>query len=80
MPATGQALPEEAYSTPFVFNKKTLELSGKWFFATRSSAKLGYESEWFDRDHRDVRHSHENSVFAAVDLSPTRDLLFRASS
>ncbi|MBI3669538.1 MAG: MtrB/PioB family outer membrane beta-barrel protein [Acidobacteria bacterium] len=59
------------------FNKKTLELSGNWFFAKRSSAKVGWEGEWFDRSHRDADHSFENSVFAAVDLSPRKDLLFR---
>ena len=77
--ATGQAAPGAAESTPFGFNKKTVELSGDWFFATRSSVKVGYEGEWFDRSHRDAEHSLENSVFTAIDLSPTRDLLIRLS-
>lgn len=59
--------------------KKTFELSGNWYFAKRSSLKLGYEGEWFDRAERDVAHSRENSFLAAVDWGPTKDLLFRVS-
>ena len=61
------------------FNRKTLELSGNYFFSKRSSARLGWESEWFDRSHRDVAHSIENTVFGSVDFSPTRDFLIRIS-
>jgi hypothetical protein len=61
------------------FNKKTLELSGEWFFTKRSSLKAGYEAEWFDRSHRDVAHSYEGSPFASVDYSPSKDLLFRVA-
>jgi len=64
-------------NTPFGFNKKTFELTGNWFFAKRSSLKAGYEGEWFDRSHRDVAHSVENSFISALDLSPRKDLLFR---
>lgn len=59
------------------FNKKTVELTGDWFFTKRSSLKAGWEGEWFDRSHRDVAHSFENSVFGAIDLSPWKDLLIR---
>jgi MtrB/PioB family decaheme-associated outer membrane protein len=80
--ATGQAAPTitdtVGRSNPG-FNRKTLELSGNYFFGKRSSAKLGWESEWFDRSHRDVAHSLENTVFGAVDFSPVRDLVFRIS-
>lgn len=61
------------------YNKKTLEVTGDWSFAKRSSVKVGYEGEWFDRSHRDVAHSLENSVFGAVDYSPWKDLLIRFS-
>jgi MtrB/PioB family decaheme-associated outer membrane protein len=61
------------------FNKKTFELTGNWFFAKRSSVKVGYEGEWFDRTHRDVENSKENSFIAAVDWSPNKDLLFRVA-
>lgn len=61
------------------YNKKTFELTGDWSFARRSSVKVGYEGEWFDRSHRDVAHSLENSVFGAVDYSPWKDLLVRFS-
>jgi hypothetical protein len=80
--ATGQAAPAltdtVGRSNPG-FNRKTLEFTGNYFFGKRSSAKLGYETEWFDRSHRDAEHSFEHTVFGAVDLSPTRDLLFRIS-
>lgn len=75
--ATGQGNQGSSESKPFGYNKKTLELTGNWFFSTRSSFKLGYEAEWIDRDHRDVEHSLEHSVFTALDLSPARDLLLR---
>lgn len=61
------------------YNKKTFELSGNWYFAKRSSLKVGYEGEWFDRTRRDVEHSRENSFLAALDLSPNKDFLFRVS-
>jgi MtrB/PioB family decaheme-associated outer membrane protein len=66
-------------NTPFGFNRKNLELTGDWFFAKKSSLKVGYEAEWMDRSHRDVAHSLENSVFGAVDWVPIRDLLVRLS-
>src|SRR6185503_8998596 len=65
--ATGQAAPaaaETAGRSNPGFNRKTLELSGNYFFTKRSSAKFGWESEWFDRSHRDVAHSMENTFFA----------------
>jgi hypothetical protein len=80
--ATGQAAPgvaETAGRSNPGFNRKTLELSGNYFFTKRSAAKFGWESEWFDRSHRDVARSVENSVFGSVDFSPTRDLLLRVS-
>ncbi|MGB4783953.1 MAG: MtrB/PioB family outer membrane beta-barrel protein [Candidatus Acidiferrum sp.] len=68
-----------ADTTPFGYNRKNLELTGNWFFTKRSSFKIGYESEWMDRSHRDAAHSRENSFVTALDLSPTKDLLFRLS-
>jgi len=65
--------------TRFGYNRKTVETSGSWYFAKRSSVKVGYEGEWMDRKNRDVAHSKENGVFTTLDWSPTRDLLFRAS-
>jgi hypothetical protein len=80
--ATGQAAPDIAEtvgrSNPG-FNRKTLELSGNLFYLKRSSAKIGWESDWFDRTHRDVAHSLENSFFGSVDFTPTHDLLLRVS-
>jgi hypothetical protein len=59
------------------YNRRTLEFSGNYLFGKRSSAKLGWEGDWFDRSYRDVAHSMENSIFGAVDYSPTPDLMFR---
>ena len=73
------AAPVAVQNKPFAFNRKSLELIGNWFFAKRSSVKVGYEAEWMDRDHRDVEHSLENSVFGSVDWVPLKDLLIRVS-
>lgn len=89
--ATGQLVPGTASSGSGAlqetvgrsnpgFNKKTFELTGEWFLAKRSSLKAGWEGEWFDRSHRDVAHSFENSFFGAADLSPRKDLLIRLSA
>jgi hypothetical protein len=80
--ATGQAAPalqDTSGRSNIGFNRKTLELSGNYFFGRRNSAKFGWEGEWFDRAHRDVAHSMENTVFAAVDFVPARDLTLRIS-
>ncbi len=80
--ATGQAIPgvvETAGRSNPGYNRKTLEFSGNYYLGKRSSAKVGWDTEWFDRSHRDVERSTENTFFAAVDLSPTPDLMFRIS-
>ena len=61
------------------YSRKTFELTGNWYFAKRSSLKVGYEGEWLDRTRRDAPHSRENSFLAALDLSPNKDFLFRVS-
>jgi hypothetical protein len=66
-------------NTPFGFNRKNFELTGNWFFAKKSSAKLGYQVEWMDRSHRDVEHSIEQTFLGAVDVAHWKDLLFRLS-
>jgi MtrB/PioB family decaheme-associated outer membrane protein len=66
-------------NTPFGFNRKNFELTGNWFFAKKSSAKLGYQVEWMDRSHRDVEHSVEQTFLGAVDVAHWKDLLFRLS-
>jgi hypothetical protein len=80
--ATGQADPSPAdtvgRSNPG-YNSRTLELSGNYYFANRSSAKIGYESNWLNRSFRDVAHTFEDGVFGSIDYSPTPDLLFRIS-
>jgi MtrB/PioB family decaheme-associated outer membrane protein len=66
-------------NTPFGFNRKNFELTGNWFFAKKSSVKLGYQTEWMDRSHRDVEHSVEHSLVGALDVARWKDLLFRLS-
>jgi MtrB/PioB family decaheme-associated outer membrane protein len=66
-------------NTPFGFNRKTFELTGNWFFAKKSSFKVGYQAEWMDRSHRDVEHSLEHTFVGAVDVAHWKDLLFRLS-
>jgi MtrB/PioB family decaheme-associated outer membrane protein len=66
-------------STPFGYNRKTVEVTGEWFFGKNSLVKAGYLGEWMDRSHRDAAHSLENTFLASVDWVPIKDLLFRAS-
>jgi len=73
------AAPTADENTPFGYNRKNLRVTGDWFFAKKSSVKVGYEAEWMDRSHRDVAHSLENSVFGDVDWVPQKDLLIRVS-
>jgi MtrB/PioB family decaheme-associated outer membrane protein len=77
--AAGQSAPGTSSNLPFGYNKKTLELTGNWFFTKRSSVKVGYEGEWFNRKHRDVAESTEHSFIASADISPWKELLFRAA-
>jgi MtrB/PioB family decaheme-associated outer membrane protein len=69
--------PEE--NTPFGYNRKNIEVTGNWYYAKKSSVKVGYEGEIMDRSHRDVEHSTENGLVAAVDSAPRKDLSFRVS-
>jgi hypothetical protein len=69
--------PEE--NTPFGYNRKNIEVTGNWYYAKKSSLKVGYEGEIMDRSHRDVEHSTENGFVAAIDSAPRKDLSFRVS-
>jgi hypothetical protein len=62
---------------PFSFHTKDVELSGTWFFAKKSAAKVQYGRQWFDRHHRDVSQTIEDTIKVTVDLRPTRDLTLR---
>jgi MtrB/PioB family decaheme-associated outer membrane protein len=66
-------------NTPWGYNKKNIEVTGNWYFAKKSTMKIGYEGEIMDRSERDVEHSNENGFVAAVDTTPRQDLTFRAS-
>jgi hypothetical protein len=80
--STGQAAPSatdtNGRSNPG-YNRRTLELSATGYWGKRSSAKAGWEGEWFDRSHRDVEHTFESTFFGNVDYSPSRDFLLRVS-
>ncbi len=69
--------PEE--NTPFGYNKKNIEVTGNWYFAKKSTAKIGYEGEIMDRSNRDVEHATENGFVTSIDTAPRKDLSFRAS-
>ena len=73
------AAPGSDENSPFGYNRKTLNVTGNWFFAKKSSAKVGYEAEWMDRSFRDVDHSMENSFFGAVDTNYWKNLQVRLS-
>ncbi len=64
---------------PFAFGTKNIELDGVWFFAKKSSVKAEYGREVFDREHRDVSRTVEDTVKLAVDLKPTSDLTLRVT-
>ena len=66
-------------NTPFGYNKKNVVVTGNWYFAKKSSLKIGYEGEIMDRSHRDVEHSTENGLVSAVDATILKNLSFRAS-
>jgi len=66
-------------NTPFGYNKKDVEVTGNWYFAKKSSMKVGYEGEIMDRSHRDVEHSTENGLVSAIDATLRKNLSFRAS-
>jgi hypothetical protein len=66
-----------AENKPFGYNKKNVEVTGNWYFARKSSLKVGYEGEIMDRTHRDVEHATENGFVTAVDATPRKDLSFR---
>jgi len=75
--APNLANPEE--NTNFGYNRKNVEVTGNWYFGKKSSMKIGYEGEIMDRSHRDVEHSTENGLVAAVDATLRKDLSFRVS-
>jgi hypothetical protein len=66
-------------SLPFGYDRKTLGLDASWEFIPKSSVKLLYEWERFDREHRDVERSDEHTVGTAFDLNPRDWLLLRVS-
>lgn len=65
---------------PFSFHTRDLEFSGTWFFGKKSSAKVQYGRQWFDRKHRDVNQTIEDNFKVAVDLKPTKDFSLRISA
>lgn len=72
-------LTQPTQNAPFGYNRKTVEATGNWYFADKSSLKAGYEGEILDRSNRDVAHSSENGLVTAVDSALTKQLSLRAS-
>ncbi len=83
--ATDQAVPasiingtaEPTPNNPYGFNRKTAEVALTYALGKKSSAKVGYEYELMEREHRDVRSTQENSIFTSVDASLRKDLSLR---
>ena len=75
----GAPSPSDNQAQATSFNTKNLEVTGNWYFAHKSSMKVGYEAAWIDRSHRDVSHSLENSFVAAADVGYWKNWLIRAS-
>jgi MtrB/PioB family decaheme-associated outer membrane protein len=78
-PSGAPAVFGQAESTPFGYNRKTVEVTGEYFFGKKSVLKAGYLGDWMDRSHRDAAHSLENTFLTSVDWVPMKDLLFRVS-
>lgn len=66
-------------SLPYGHNRKTLGLDADWHFYNGHHVSFLYEWERFDREHRDVERSTENTVGVALDVAPRKWLLFRTS-
>lgn len=66
-------------NTNWGYNRKNVEVTGNWYFAHKSTAKIGYEGEIMNRSQRDVAHSNENGFVAAIDTTPRKEVTFRAS-
>lgn len=83
VPVQGDIAPVTAWTEqenkPFGYNRKNIEVTGTWYFAKKSSFKVGYEGEIMDRSHRDVEHATENGFVAAVDSTLHKNLWLRAS-
>ncbi len=66
-----------AENDPFGFNRKTAELAATYALGKKSSAKIGYEYELMERQHRDVSSTEQNSLIASVDSNLRKDLSLR---
>lgn len=64
---------------PFAYDRKNLRIDASWEFLRKSSLKLFYEWERFDRHHRDVERSHEDTWGASIDFNPRHWVLLRTS-
>ena len=64
-------------NSPYSFRTRTFELGGTWFFAKKSSAKVEYGRQWFDRENRDVKQTIEDTFKFSTDLKLTQNLTLR---
>ena len=61
----------------FAFNTRDIDLGGTYFFSKKSSAKVEYGRQWFNRHERDVSQTIEDSIKVAFDLKPIDGLTLR---
>ena len=66
-------------SEPLAYRKQNASADVAWRIISQVTAKVGYEWEQWNRDHREVDNSNEHAVKAAVDVRPWHWLLGRIS-
>jgi MtrB/PioB family decaheme-associated outer membrane protein len=69
----------ERQSLPYAYDRKTLGLDAATEFFENSWVAFLYEWERFDREHRDLEESTQNTLGVRFDLSPRDWLLLRTS-
>lgn len=65
---------------PRSFRTRDVDLGGTWFLTKKSSAKVQYVRQWFNRRHRDVEQTIEDTIKGSVDLKPVSDLTLRVAA
>jgi hypothetical protein len=65
---------------PRSFHTRDVDLGGTWFFTKKSSAKVQYLRQWFNRHHRDVNQTIEDTIKGTIDLKPVPALTLRVGA
>ena len=66
-------------SEPLAFRKQNAGTDVSWRILRQLTAKVGYEYEHWDREHREVANSDEHTFKAALDIKPIGWFLTRLS-